>query len=125
MTTTYTNIPIQKTPSSSDQTVEIFNNYYKLPVRINNNELIAMTGFLESKGFEPVSAESTAITILTQSSVEGYSAMQVMDTLKGLSSVDISGVVAEILNFNRLKTSLLGVKQDFSPSYTVARNVIP
>ena len=84
-----------------------------------------MTGFLESKGFEPVSAESTAITILTQSAKEGYSAMQIMDTLKGLSSVDISGVVAEILNFNRLKTSLLGVKQEFSPSYTVARNIIP
>jgi hypothetical protein len=121
----YSNIPSEKTPSSSDQTVEVFNNYYKLPVSINNNELIAMTGLLESKGFEPVSAESTAITILTQSSKEGYSAMQVMDTLKGLSSIDISGVVAEILNFNRLKTSLLGVKQDFSPSDTITRNVIP
>jgi len=124
MTAIYSNIPSQKTPSSSDQTVEVFNNYYTLPVSINNNELIAMTGLLESKGFEPVSAESTAIIILTQAAKEGYSAMQIMDTLKGLGSVDISGIVAEILNFNRLKTSTLGVKQNFSPSDIVARNVI-
>lgn len=120
----YTNIPPKTSPSSSDQTVKIFNNYYKLPVSISNNDLMAFTGFFESRGFEPVAAERTAITILTQAANDGYSAMQIMDTLKGLSSVEISGLVAEILNYNRLKTSLLGVAQFYAPSDEVTRNII-
>ena len=83
-----------------------------------------MTGFFESKGFGEVAAESVAITVLTQSVKEGYSSMQVMDTLKGLGQVEISGLVAEILNYNRFKTSLLGVAQFYSPSDEVTRNIV-
>jgi hypothetical protein len=125
MTIQYGNIPDNKTPSSSDQTVEVFNNYYKLPVTVNNNELMALIGFFQSKGFEPVAAESAATTILIQAVKDGYNAMQIMDTLKSLGSVEISGLVAEILNFNRLKTSFLGVAGYFSPSDEVKRNVLP
>jgi hypothetical protein len=121
---TYNNIPSQKSSSSSDQTVEIFNNYYNLPININNNELIAMIGFLEKRGFDKSSAETTAITILTQAVKDGYSAMQIMDTLTGVDSVDISKLVAEIINLNRLKTSQLGVTQTFSISESVTRNVL-
>lgn len=124
MTIQYTNIPPKTTPSSSNQTVQIFNNYYKLPVSISNNDLMVMIGFFENKGFESVAAERTATTILTQAYKDGYSAMQIMDTLKGFGTVEISGLVAEILNYNRLKTSLLGVVQFYSPSDEVIRNII-
>jgi hypothetical protein len=124
MATTYTNIPSEKSASSSDQTVQVFNNYYQLPVSINNNELIAMTGFFENRGFGSSAAESTAITILTQASRDGYNGMQIMDTLKTLGTTEISGLVAEILNYNRLNTSLLGTAQSFLPSDEVARNII-
>jgi len=121
----YNNIPSEKPASSSDQTVEVFNNYYTAPININNNELIAMVGLLERKGFSPVAAESTAITILTQASIDGYNAMQIMDTLTGLDNIDITKLVAEIVNLNRLKTSQLGIAQTFSISETVTRNVLP
>jgi hypothetical protein len=124
MSNLYSNIPPRSSASSSNPTVEVFNNYYKLPVSISNNDLVAMIGFFESKGFEPVSAERTAVIILTQAAKDGYSAMQVMDTLKGLDSIEISGLVAEILNYNRVNTSLLGVVQYYSPSEEVIRNII-
>lgn len=124
MTALYTNIPTEKAPSSSDQTIQVMNNYFSTPITINNNELIAMTGFFESRGFQAVAAESTAITILTQALQDGYNALQILDTLRTLGSTEISGLVAEILNYNRLKTSLLGASQSFQPSQEVTRQII-
>jgi hypothetical protein len=120
----YNNIPSEKPASSSDQTVEIFNNYYTAPVNINNNELIALVGLLENKGFDPLSAETTAITILTQAAKDGFKAMEIMDTITGIDNAEITKLVAEIINLNRLKTSQLGIAKTFSVSETVTRNVL-
>jgi Glu-tRNA(Gln) amidotransferase subunit E-like FAD-binding protein len=121
----YNNIPQSKTSSNSDQTVKVFDQYFQSTIDLNNNELIAMTGFFESRGFDKESAESTALTILKQSKKDNYSSMQIMDTLGGLSNVEISGLVAEILNYNRFKTSSLGISQFYSPSDDVLRNILP
>jgi hypothetical protein len=120
----YNNIPSEKATSSSDLTVKVFNQYFQNPIDLNNNDLIAMTGFFEKRGFGANAAESTALAILTQAKKDGYNAMQIMDTLGGLTNVEISGLVAEILNYNRFKTSSLGTVQKFSPSAEVLRNVL-
>lgn len=122
---TYNNIPQSRTESNSDLTVKVFDQYFQAPIDLNNNELIAMTGFFESRGFGKDAAESTAITILKQAKKDNYSSMQIMDTLSGLSNVEISGLVAEILNYNRFKTSSLGVSQIYSPADDVVRNILP
>lgn len=120
----YSNLPTDKSNQNSDQTVQIFNNYYKEPIALNNSELVAMTGFFENRGFESVAAESAATIILMQAAQDGYNGMQVMDTLGGLTSVEISGLVAEILNFNRVKSSLLGTVQNIQPIDEITRNII-
>jgi len=121
----YNNIP-QETPSSnSNLTVKVFDQYFQSTVDLNNNELIAMTGFFENRGFDKTSAETTALTVLKQAKKDRYNAMQIMDTLSGLSNVEISGLVAEILNFNRFKTSGLGISQLYAPSEDVIRNILP
>jgi len=124
MNNLYSNVPNTKTANSSDQTVEVFNNYGTASIIINNSDLMALAGFFENKGFEVSAAENTAIIILTQAAKDGYSPMQIMDSLKGLGDVEISGLVAEILNYNRIKSSLLGVSQSIIPSEEVLRNVI-
>ena len=120
----YNNVPVKKTALSSDLTVKVFDQYYQVPVDLNNNELIAMTGFFEKRGFNRDSAESTALVILQQAKKDNYSAMQIMDTLDGISNVEISGLVAEILNFNRFKSSLIGISQLVSPAEEVTRQII-
>ena len=121
----YSNLPPQQVTSNSDQTLKVFNNFYSLPISISNNDLIAMTGYLESKGFDSNSAERTSIILLTQAANDGFSSMELLDTLKGIDTVEISGLVAEILNYNRIKTSFLGVSQPNSISEEVTRNVLP
>jgi hypothetical protein len=121
----FNNIPQTRAESNSDLTVKVFDQYFQAPIDLNNNELIAMTGFFESRGFDKDSAESTALVILKQAKKDNYSPMQIMDTLTGLSNVEISGLVAEILNYNRFKTSSLGISQLYSPADDVVRNILP
>lgn len=121
----YNNIPSESNPSSSDQTLKVFDHYYSTSVDLNNNELIAMTGFFEQRGFSPVAAETIALAILTQAAKDNYSGMQIMDTLSGLDTVEISSLVGEILNHNRFKTSSIGVAQQSVASDEVLRNIVP
>jgi hypothetical protein len=121
----YTNIPIQKPTSSSDKTLQTFNNFYSRPTQLDNNTLIAMRGFLETRGFSEDSAENIAIAILAQAKKDGYNAMAIVETVRGLNQAELSALVAEILNNNRYKSSTLGVIQTVIPVDTVKRNILP
>ena len=46
--------------------------------------------------------------MLQQSKVDGVNVFKLLDTLKGRSDVQLSNVVAQILNLNRSKVSTLG-----------------
>lgn len=121
--TNLTNLP---SPSKSDKstTLKAFDSYYSAPVEIDSTVLAAMKGFFTTRGFHEVAAESIAITIITQAKIDNYNAMEILDTLKGLSNVELSGLVSEVLNYNRLKTSSLGYAQPFSTNPEVARNIL-
>jgi hypothetical protein len=118
---TYSNIP---TSITVNQTVQAFDNYYSQPIEIDASTLAAITGYFTSKGFGQVASESIAVIIITQSKSDGYNPMRILDTLRGLSSVDLSALVSEILNYNRFKTSSLGFAQTIVPNSEVFRNII-
>lgn len=118
---TYSNIP---TSVTSNKTVTAFDNYYSQPIEIDPSVLAAITGYFTSKGFGEVSSESIAVIIITQSKKDGYNPMRILDTLRGLSNVDLSALVSEILNYNRFKTSSLGVAQTIVPNGEVYRNIV-
>jgi hypothetical protein len=117
----YSNLPSNNNQNS---TVQSFDNYYSAPVEIDPTVLAAIKGYFTSKGFGDASAEQIAITIITQSKQDGYNPMQILDTLRGLTDVDLSGLVAEILNYNRLKTSSLGYANKFKTNPEIERNIL-
>jgi hypothetical protein len=121
----YTNIPIEKPTSSSDNTLKTFNTYNSQPTQLNNNTLIAMKGILETRGFNIGTSENIAIAILAQAKADGYNPMVILETVKGLGQAELSALVAEILNNNRFKTSSLGVIQTVIPVENVQRNILP
>ena len=120
-----TNIPFEVPKSSSDATIKNLRNFHTVQTQLDNNVLTAMIGYLEKNGFINGSAETISIAILTQAKKDGYNAMQLLDTLKTLDGVELSAVVAEILNYNRLKTSSLGIIQQILPVDNVRRNIQP
>ena len=82
-----------------------------------------MIGFLESRNFSRDSAEVISLTILTQAKRENYNPMALIETMKTLNDVEMSTIVAEVLNFNRFKTSMLGSVQNVAPVDNVRRNI--
>jgi hypothetical protein len=120
----YTNIPTKTNSDSGNSTVQAFDAYYTKPLEIKVSTINGMTGFFESKGFDKISAETISVAIIKQAKQDGANPMEILDTLIGLDKVEISAVVAEILNYNRYKTSFLGYAQEFSPVEEVNRNVV-
>ena len=82
MSKTYTNVPNNKVKSSSDQTIQVFNQYNSLPLELNSNALAAMIGYLESKDFSADSAETISIAILKQAKADGYNPLLYYRPLK-------------------------------------------
>jgi len=124
MSITYNNIPVDKPVSSSDATLKVFDGVNSNPLQLNNQQLIAMTGLLETRGFKSPSAEYIAIAILKQAKIDGYDGMQILNTLKGSTDVVLSSVVGEILNYNRFKTSTLGLVTNVTPASDIQRNIL-
>jgi hypothetical protein len=118
----YSNLPTNKI--QADATVQAFDNYYLAPIELSASTLAAMIGFFTKNGFDATSAETVAVIIMKQAKKDGYNPMQILDTLSGVTALEISALVAEILNYNRVKTSFLGYSKEFTPHDEVQRNVL-
>lgn len=104
------NLPISNPTDSSKDTKEFFDKYFTHKVSFPANEIDAVVGFFLKHGFDESSAASTSIVLLNQARVDGVSVFQLVDSLRKLSEVELSQVVAQILNCYREKTSLLGYR---------------
>ena len=116
---------ITTTPKSSDQNVtEFFDNYFNETLAFPSNEVDAVIGFFEKRGFEKNSAISTSTVLLNQAKIDGVKIFELLDTLKGLDNIQLSSVVTEVLNYNRLRTSTLGFKLAADNDTVEKRNVV-
>lgn len=122
MNTLYSNLPLKT--NVTNNAIQVYNTYFNQPIELETNEFSAMKGFFESRKFDKVSSESIAVIIMTQAKKDGYLPMRILDTLTGLDEVELSALVAELLNFNRLKTSLLGYALKFTPKQETQRNIL-
>lgn len=121
----YSNLPIQQSTSdSSNATKKYFDQYFNTPVDIDNNFTVSITSFFEKRGFSASSAESISLVILTQAKKDNLNPQQIVDSLTGLTNVEISGLVAEILNYNRFKSSSLGIYIEPSAADEIQRNIL-
>ena len=112
---TLTNLPPNTNiTDSATGTKDFFNSYYNAGISLSAGDIDAAVGFFQSRGFDITAANSIAATLLSQSKIENVSVFQILDTLKTLNELQVSRVVSEILNYNRLNISVLGYKVDTS-----------
>lgn len=119
----YNNLPKTST-TDNNSTSKKFENYYKKPLELDSNTLAAIQGFFVNRGFDSAAAESIAVIIINQAKKDGYNPMEIMNTLTGLDEVNISNLVAEILNANRFKSSYLGYARKFDANQEIKRNIL-
>jgi len=103
-----TNLPLQAQTTVRVKT--FFDNYYSTPVSFPAAEIDATVGFFTKRGFDLSSARSTSIVILNQARAENVSPFTLLDSLKSLTDIQLSQIVAQVLNNSREKTSLLGYR---------------
>lgn len=94
--------------NNDKKVTEFFDKYYTKAISFPTNDVNAVIGYFEKRGFSDEAARATATVLLTQAKIDTIPVFQLLDTLKGLSETQLSNVVAEILNYNRDATSSIG-----------------
>lgn len=109
---------------SGNEVKAFFNNYFTESISYPANQVDAVVGFFQKRGFDTSSATGVATVLLQQAKIDDVNVMTLLDTLTGLEDVAISQIVAEILNYNRQKVSTLGYKITTQTPRTENRNIV-
>jgi hypothetical protein len=114
----------KKSSRSNDRTVnQFFNTYFSKKLEFASNEVIAVRGFFERKGFSKTAADAISIVLLQQAKIDGVKVFELIDTMKKYETNQLSELVTEILNHNRLNTSVLGIKKENTQTTIENRNI--
>jgi hypothetical protein len=119
---TTTNLPARSIEDSAAGTRLFFDSYGQDPLEFNANDVSATIGFFESKGFDNDAALVVSTVLLKQAKIDDAPIFQLLDTLKGFTSLQLSQLVGEVLNNNRTSTSTLGFRTE-NVSATQTRNI--
>ena len=117
-------LPLEASQDSASGTKLYFDAYGKEPLEFLANEVSAAIGFFQARGFDNDAALSTATVLLKQAKLDGLPIFKILDTLKTFDGVQISALVAEILNNNRPVSSTLGFKYRDVEKQNQIRNII-
>lgn len=79
-------------------------------INLNTQDVDTLVGYFQKRGFDQVAAVNTAGVLLRQAYRDELPVYELIDTLKGLTDVQLSNLVAQILNFNRSKSSAIGYR---------------
>ena len=105
-----TNLPSRILEDSAAGTKLYFDRYGEAPLEFSSNDVSLSTSFFEKRGFDKDAAAVIAMTVLRQAKLDAIPVAEILDTLTGFSSVQLSQLVGEILNNNRIPTSILGFR---------------
>jgi hypothetical protein len=103
------NLPITQQTGQPDVR-QFYDKFFTKQVSFPANQIDATVGFFLKRGFDQSSARSTAIIILNQARTDNVNVLTLLDTMKSLTDVQLSQIVAQVLNAYREKTSLLGYR---------------
>lgn len=119
-----TNLPAIQSTDSADQVKQFFDKFYQRPVSFPAAQIDATVAFFLKRGFDQNSARSTSIILLNQARADGVEVFQILDTMASLTDVQLSQVVAQILNAYRENTSLLGYRVASVVNVYESRNIL-
>ncbi len=117
-----TNLPSQIIEDSAAGTKLYFDSYGEAALEFSATDVTLANSFFTRAGFDTDAASVVAMTLLRQAKIDGTPIAEILDTLKSYPSIQLSQIVGEILNNNRVPTSLLGFRTtDVKPNQT--RNI--
>lgn len=117
------NLPSPDIADSAEGSKVFFDNYGIPELEFNAVDVDAAVSFFRSRGFENDAALVTASVILKQAKVDRMPIKELLDTLKTFEGIQLSALIAEILNNNRTPISTLGFRQKSLKPDQISRNI--
>jgi hypothetical protein len=119
-----TNLPTSAQAASEAEIKQFFNKFYTTEVCFPAAEIDAVIGFFQRREFDTTSARTIAIVLLNQARSDDVNVFTLLETLKSIPTMQLSSVVAQILNSYREKTSLVGYRTSISDNSYETRNIL-
>ena len=120
--TVYSNLPATE-KNSLQKVVQYFDSYYTTPVDLDAQSIDVLTGFFESKGFDKTAAQNITYIVLKTAKQSNYTSQEIIDALKDYEPLQLNEFLLGVLNYNRVKTSSLGMIKKVNPVDNVKRNI--
>lgn len=119
-----TNLPPKRITDNANATQLFFDTYGRIPLEFQATEVDAVLTFFESKGYTQEAAQVTGLTILKQAKLDNTDVFKLLDTLGKFTGLQLSALVSEILNNNRVSTSTLGFRSQTQDNFKT-REITP
>lgn len=115
---------VNQTNVNLDQTVRIFDQFYRYEANIPAAEYdVVLSYFLANMPNRSV-AQNFTVSLFQVSQSTGIPALTLLQEFQGLNGVDLSASLAYYLNQIRSRATLLGVGAALVPNAYAARNVL-
>lgn len=122
----YSNLPISETKkerSSSDRTLKFFDAYNTAPLEFKASDADAFLGFFRKRGMDEDAARTTSFIVLRQAKLDEVNPLTFLDQIKAFTDMQLSDLIGEILNNNRIPTSTLGTAKPSQETNPAKRNI--
>lgn len=121
-----TNLPKKEIEKTQTQTQTYFDGYFEQPVTVSQNEVDVVNAFfLRLTNNNTEAAQAYTGSVLSIAKEQKVSPVTIVEDFENQDTSKITRRLLTLLNNNRLKTSLLGVKKTAKVNPFVARNIIP
>jgi hypothetical protein len=117
------NLPTTQTTGHTE-VKDFFDKYFQNQLSFPAGQIDAVVGFFIKQGFSTESARTVSIILLNQARLDNVNVMALIDSLKILTNIQLSQVVAQVLNSYREKTSLLGYRINPTVDTFESRNIL-
>jgi hypothetical protein len=110
--------------SSTDKTVQIFDNFYNFDLVVDGNQYEIVHSFFYNLTKSKNVTDNFTLMIFRISTLSGENPLSLVDYLQGKSKMEVNSILAYYLNSVKSKTSLYGVNSTPQPNYNTQRNIV-
>jgi hypothetical protein len=104
---------------------KFFNNYFEFPISVSTNVDAAIVAHFEDITDNKESAKALASAVIYTAIKQGMDPMSVLDEFRKIPPGDLNTYTALFLNFERVGTSFLGLKNKPQQNKYVTRTILP
>lgn len=115
---------VNYTNPNQDRTVYIFDRFYEFELNVDANLYDIVSSYFKSVFNDDLASKNFTLNMFRISENTGTPVMEILDTVRGQSAIELTATFAYYLNNLRSNTTLLGISSVSTPAYYAARNVL-